>query len=176
MKPIKNESQLQTVIIESMRQSMESLAKNITDQLMKNINERIYSSGSSSQYYQRTYQFFDAIIMPKVEVKGNKVSVEVGMDYTKLKPQMGGEGQFNKHMGFPSVDSWRGMTVGEALLSWWDYGTADGIVNLRQTNYWYDVFGDRAYSSDPNYKKLDDLIDSIIHHELGEIGIVYKKK
>ena len=176
MKLIKNEAQLREVIIENLRKSMESLAENITDKLMKNINERIYSVGSSSEYYERTYQFFDAIIIPKVEVKGNKVSVEVGMDYTRLKPQMGSEGQFNKHMGFPSVDSWRGMTVGEALLSWWDYGTTDGIVNLKQTNYWYDVFGDRACSSNPNYKKLDDLIDKIISQELGEIGVVYRKK
>lgn len=172
---IKNEAQLKVVLIKQVAESFENISKKITDELMKNINERIYSKGASSIYYERTYQFFDAIIIPEVKITNGKVFVEVGVDYTKIKPMMGESHQFNKHMGFNSVDSWRGMTVGEALLSWWDYGTDNGRLSLPQTNYWYDVFGDREYASQPNYKKLDDLVNEIMSKHLGSLGKVVKK-
>lgn len=151
-----------------------NLAKDITDELIKNVNERIYSKGASTEFYERTYQFFDAIIIPEVKVSGNKVSVDVGIDHTKINPMVGNSGQFNKHMGFNSVDTWRGITVGEALLSWWDYGTDNGRLSISQTNYWYDIFGDRGYTSQPNYKKLDDMIESAI--KKGMTGFKIKKR
>ena len=174
MQAIRNEAQLKSILLGQMAGMFDNLSKDITTELMKNINERIYSQGSSTEFYERTYQFFDAIIIPQVKISGNKVSVEVGMDVSKIKPMMGEPHQFNKHMGFNSVDSWRGMTVSQALLSWWDYGTSNGNLSLPQTDYWYDVFGDRGYSAQPNYKKLDEMIEKAM--KKGMEGFNVKKK
>lgn len=176
-KRITSQQQLLEVFHQEMAQVLEYVSKEITDKLMNTINSRIYSRGHSSEYYTRTYQFFDSIIMPQVEVKRDSVSVKIGMDYTKMKPMIAeNNGMFNQHMGFPSQDSWRGITVSEALLSWWDYGTDSSIHSLPQTNYWKDVFGDRAYEENPNYVKLDKLIEEIMIREFGKFGNIRIKR
>lgn len=170
---INNDKQLETLILNELRKAFANIADNIFNRLWKNISKDIYDK-PSSKYYDRTNEFFNSLIKPNVKVSNGVVTVTVGMDYTKMSPKSGDAGKFNAHQGFKNVDSWRGMPVSEALLSWWDYGTDNQYASLPRTDYWYDVFGDRGYNDNPTYKNLEKIIDEEIVKILSKFGDVKK--
>jgi hypothetical protein len=172
---ITNDVELRTYVLKEVQKAMKIASNRIGQQLWLNVFSRI-SILPETEFYERTGQFLDSIIRnPEVEVNGNSVSVVIGMDSSKMKPMMSSTGQLNQHSSYMGVDSWRGMSVSEALLSWEDYGTDNNIFpSLQQTNYWYDVMGDRGYKGNPDYKTMEKTFDEIMYKELSNIGTVIK--
>jgi hypothetical protein len=82
------------------------------------------------------------------------------------------DGLFNPHMSVDGSSNWGSNSVAEGLLSWWDAGTHNDVLpSVPATNYWYDVFGARA-GQNPNYVKLEKLIDDKMKKHLKKFGIV----
>lgn len=169
---ILNDEQLTAELKKEMSEAIKEIAETIASELTKNIQDDIYAK-PTSKYYDRTMEFLNSVIQPSVVVSGNEVSVTIGMDSKKMNSYYVGNGKFNSHMSIDGSSNWGSNSVSEGLLSWWDAGTNNKYLpSVPATNYWYDVFGDRAGAS-PNYKKLDDLIDRTIEKHLNKFGITY---
>lgn len=175
MPDITNDVELRTYVLKEVQKAMKIASNRIGQQLWLNVFSRT-SILPETEFYERTGQFLDSVIRnPEVEVNGNSVSVVIGMDSSEMKPMMGSAGQLNQHMSYRGVDSWRGMSVSEALLSWEDFGTNNNTFpSLEKTNYWYDVMGDRGYKDNPDYKTMEKTFDEIMYKELSKIGTVVK--
>jgi hypothetical protein len=176
---IRNEKDLEKALLIEMRKAIQEVANKIAKDLTANIQEGVYSK-SISDYYERTKNFIDAVIQPVVKIKGSHIECTVGTDWRDIKPVFRrDEGNvFNAHMNIDGNESYppkSGTSVSKGLLQWWDEGTSNDVLpSVPATNYWYDVFGDRA-KENPNYKKLDDLIDEKINKYLKQFGIVTKR-
>ena len=175
MPDITNDAELRAYVLIEIQRAMKMASAKIGQELWMNVFSRT-SILPETEFYERTGQFLDSVIrIPQVEVSGNSVSVEIGMDSSKMSPMMGLPGQLNKHIGDKGVDSWRGMSISEALLSWEDYGTNNSsFPSLEKTNYWYDVMGDRGYKDDPDYKTMEKTFDEIMYRELSKLGTITK--
>ena len=171
---IENDEQLRSVLLKEMKDAINEIADKIASDLDTSIRKEVYGRAESVNY-TRTKDFLNSIIQPTVEVSGSEVSVVVGLDYTKLRPELNDDSFFNSHMSVNGSTNWAetGVSVSEGLLAGFDIGTKNSkIHNITATTYWYDVFGDHA-SDNPNYKKLDDLIDKIVTKHLKKFGITY---
>jgi len=164
--------QISAMLIRDLKTAMQEVADDITKELYDNLTG-IYMYGRS-EFYKRTEGFLNALIKPNVEVKGDTVTVTIGMDATAIqsnpRPTTNNR-SFGEHASFDGGKTWNGISVGEALLGWWDAGTDNDIApSLPETNYWYDVFGDRGYKASPNYSKLDQLLRNKIYEKFGRYG------
>lgn len=174
MPDITNDAELKAVLLKEISVALNKAAFEIQNQLWIKIFSEIYMK-PESDFYQRTDEFFKCVIKPEVKVDGFTVSVEIGMDSSKMSPIIDSNPMFNKHMSQTGADSWRGMTISEALLSWYDYGTDNNVMpSVQKTNYWYDIMGDRGYKDNPDYKNMEKVFDEIIYKELSKIGTVTK--
>lgn len=176
-----------SVEIENTEMLTEIFKKHIS-KVLRNISEKVYNelkrnmkgvySSNDSLYYDRTYNFLNSIIKPKIKTTKKGVSVVIGIDYTKIKPKISDNGTLNAHADINANSIWNGISISEALLTWLDEGTTKShIHNKNQSNYWYDVMGGRGYDTDVevDYKRLDRLIEDEIKTSFSDIGIVIKK-
>ena len=171
---INNDTELKAVMLKKISDALFEAASEIQNQLWTKVFSEVYGK-SETAFYERTNQFFKSIIKPEVKTNGLEVSVTIGIDSSKMSPQIGRDGMFNKHMSQLGADSWRGMTISEALLSWYDYGTDNSsFPSIPQTNYWYDVMGDRGYKDNPDYKNMKKTFDEIVNKEIGKLGFITK--
>ena len=169
---IESDERLKSALIKEMKEAINEIANTIAGELTSSIQSNIYNS-PPSKYYKRTMEFLNSVIKPNVTVSGGEVSVIVGLNPNAMNSYWNPEGLFNAHMSVDGSSNWGSNSVSEGLLSWWDTGTKnDYLPSVPATNYWFDVFGDHA-SDNPNYKKLDDLIDKIVTKHLKKFGIVY---
>lgn len=169
---IESDEQLKSELIKEMQEAINEVAGTIAMELTNSIQSNIYNSPPSA-YYDRTYEFLQSVIKPEVTVSGNEVSALIGMDYKKITARLTPPNKFNAHMSVDGNPSWGSASVAEGLLTWWDTGTNNAVLpSVPATNYWYDVFGDHA-NDNPNYKKLDDLIDKVVTKHLKKFGITY---
>jgi len=175
MPDITNDAELRAYVLLEIQRAMKTASAKIGQQLWMNVFSRT-SILPETEFYERTGQFLDSVIRnPKVEVYGNSVSVEIGMDSSKMEPSEGTPGQLNKHMDYQGNENWHGMSIAEALLSWEDYGTHNtSFPSLERTNYWYDVMGDRGFEDNPDYKTMEKTFDEIMYKELSKIGRITK--
>ena len=149
--------------------AIEEISEEIASQLTQNIQEGIYNQ-PESKYYKRTQEFINSVIKPTVKINGNEISVTVGMDSNVMNATWNEGNLFNSHMSIDGSPTWGSQSVAEGLLTWWDSGTQNNYLpSVPATNYWYDVFGDRA-GENPNYKKLEELTDKIINKHLKKFG------
>lgn len=165
-------NQISNFIVLEVKKALAEVAQEITQELYDNLTG-IYMY-PRSVFYTRTEQFLNALIKPKVYVIDNEVTVTVGMDSTLIhsnpRPTDNNK-QFGEHSSFDRSDKWHGKSIGEALLGWWDEGTSNNVApSLPQTNYWYDVFGDRGYKDSPNYTKLNKLLNDKLTEKLSKFG------
>lgn len=165
-------NQITSLIVAQVRNAIGEVAKEITEELYNNLTG-IYMY-PRSEFYERTNDFLNALIKPHVQVTGNEVSVTIGMDASAIisnsKPTSKNF-YFGEHSSFDGSDRWKGESIGQALLSWWDTGTTNSVApSLPQTDYWYDVFGDRGYKDSPNYQKLDKLVTDKLYEKLSRFG------
>ena len=157
-------------LVKEMKEAIKEIAETIASDLTRNIQTEIYNK-PPSKYYDRTMEFLQSVIKPNVKVSNGEVSVTIGMNAMNMNSYWVGNGKFNAHMNVDGNSNWGSNSVSEGLLSWWDAGTRnDYLPSVPATNYWYDVFGDRAGES-PNYVKLDKLIDSVVKKHLNKFGI-----
>ena len=169
---IESDDQLESALIKEIKEAINEIASTIAGELTSSIQSNIYNS-PPSKYYKRTMEFLNSVIKPNVVVSGGEVSVVIGLDSNVMNATWNDGNLFNAHMSVDGSSNWGSNSVSEGLLSWWDTGTKnDYLPSVPATNYWYDVFGDHA-SDNPNYKKLDDLIDKIVTKHLKKFGIVY---
>lgn len=173
MTNITSDAELKAALIQTIKNAMKIASARIGQELWVSVFSRT-SILPETEFYERTGQFLESVIRnPEVKVEGNSISVTFGMDSSKMSPSMGFPGQLNKHASDKGVDSWHGMSVSEALLSWEDYGTDNSsFPSLERTNYWYDVMGDRGYKDKPDYKTMEKTFNEIIYSELSKAGIV----
>ena len=76
---------------------------------------------------------------------------------------------FNAHMNVDGSSNWGFKFSFRRIIKLVGYWYKnDYLPSVPATNYWYDVFGDHA-SDNPNYKKLDDLIDKVVTKHLKKI-------
>jgi hypothetical protein len=168
---IKNEQDLKNTLLVECNKALKEISETIASQLTENIQDGIYNK-APSKYYKRTQEFIQSIIKPQVKISGNEIIVNVGMDSVFMNATWNEGNFFNSHMSIDGNSNWGSNSVAEGLLSWWDAGTQNDVLpSVPATNYWYDVFGDRA-GQNPNYKKLEDLIDKTINKYLKKFGIV----
>lgn len=167
-------TKISDIIVKEVKKAISEVADEITQELYDNLTG-IYMY-PRSDFYNRTNDFLNALIKPKVTTNGNEVSVIVGMDSTMIhsNPRPTSRNRyFGEHASLDGSTTWKGKSIGEALLGWWDEGTQnDKTPSLPQTNYWYDVFGDRGYKATPNYTKLDKLLKNKIYEKLSRFGVV----
>ena len=168
---IESDKQLESALTKEMKDAINEIASTIAGELTSSIQSNIYSS-PPSKYYTRTMEFLNSVIKPNVVVSSGEISATIGLNSNFMNSYWN-EGLFNAHMSVDGSSNWGSNSVSEGLLSWWDTGTRnDYLPSVPTTNYWYDVFGDHA-SDNPNYKKLDDLIDKVVTKHLKKFGIVY---
>lgn len=170
---ITNEIQLQNMLLANIAKAMKIASWQIRQELYINIFSNV-SILPDSNSYDRTDEFLKSVINPVVKISGGSVSVEVGMDYTKMSSSVGGYAKYNQHMSLDKSTTWGGHTIPEWLLSWWDTGTsgANSPHWINKTNYWYDVMGDRGDSPNPQYETLAKTFKKVFYEELGKIGSV----
>lgn len=167
---IKDENQLKELISQELEKALRNIAQNISSQLTENILQDIYGN-PVSEYYDRTMQFLKSVIKPTVTIKGDSVSVTIGMDSSLIESSLGGKNKLNKHMSVDGSDVWNGIPISEAILTWWDEGTKNSpIKNLSATNYWTKVMGDSGRKNNPNYNKLESVINQEIIKALSKFG------
>jgi hypothetical protein len=169
---IESDEQLKSALIKEMQEAINEVATTIASELTESIQTNVYNSPPSA-YYKRTKEFLNSVIKPNVIVSGNEISATIGLDSRYMNSYWNADGLFNAHMSVDGSSNWGSNSVSEGLLSWWDTGTQNKYLpSVPATNYWYDVFGDHA-SDNPNYKKLDDLIDKVVTKHLKKFGITY---
>jgi hypothetical protein len=168
---IKNEQDLKNALLVECNKALKEISETIASQLTENIQEGVYNK-APSKYYKRTQEFIQSVIKPQVKISGSGITVTVGMDSMFMNATWNEGKLFNSHMSVDGNSNWGSNSVAEGLLSWWDAGTQNDVLpSVPATNYWYDVFGDRA-GQDPNYKKLDDLISKTLNKYLKKFGVV----
>ena len=100
---IKDENQLKELISQELEKALGNIAQNISSQLTENILQDVYGN-PVSEYYDRTMQFLKSVIKPNVTIKGDSVSVTIGMDSSLIESSLGGKNKLNKHMSVNGLD------------------------------------------------------------------------
>jgi len=174
---ITNDAQLKAAILKELSVALDKAATKIHDQLWDDILSKIYST-PESEFYERTKEFLNSVIKPKVKINGFRVEVTVGMDSSAMTSKEDESHFFNKHMDIFGNSEWKrenDIKIPEALLTWWDEGTkGKSIHKIIGTDYWFDVMGDRGCKDNPDYQKAIDVIDKIVDEELSKIGVVQR--
>ena len=169
---ITNDAQLKAAILKELKIALDKASAKIQLQLWDSIFSKIYSK-PESEFYDRTREFLDSVIKPEVKTNGFSVEVTLGMDSSKMTPTQNDDRFFNAHMDIYGNEEWHGETIPESLLSWWDTGTTNSkLPSLPQTDYWFDIMGDRGYKDNPDYQKAIDIIEETVEKELSKIGII----
>ena len=173
---IQNERQLKNAMMVQMKKAMKFASDKIANEIAESVQSK--TTLGDSEYYNATYQFFNSVIIPKIETSGFSVSVTIGMDYTQMQ-SMEQERGYNAHMSFDGSTEHENKSIPEWLLSWWDEGTYNNGKEVKshkieKTNYWKNVMGDRGTADNPNYEKMFKKFRKYFEEELKKIGMVKK--
>ena len=166
---IRNEAELKFAMMGQIQKAMKFASDKIADEIALSVQSK--TTPATSKYYDATYQFFNSVIIPKTVMKGNCVSVTIGMDSTQMKSMTQDKG-YNAHMSFDGSTEYEGKSIPEWLLSWWDEGTSGSSHQVKETNYWQDVMGDRGTSDNPNYDKMFEKFKNYFQEYMRKIGVV----
>ena len=103
------------------------------------------------------------------------MSVTIGIDSSKNVPQIGRDGMFNKHMSQLGADSWRGMTISEALL----IGMITELTIVHSHQFPKLIIGMTLWETEdikdnPDYKNMKKTFDEIVNKEIGKIRVYNK--
>ena len=174
---ITSEQELRKYMIKELGNAIKIAAEKIQDELWNNVGNQIYSH-PQGRFYDRTHEFLKSVIQPKIKVTSKSIEVTIGMNSDVMNSGFGEPGKFNQHMSLNGDTSYEGKSISEWLLIWWDDGTEQKnnpyLPELPQTNYWYEVMGDRGSKDNPEYKKFQKTFEDIVTQELSKIGQVNK--
>lgn len=99
--------------------------------LRKHIMRSVYSGGGS-QYYNRTYQFLNAVEVTDVHKSGSSVSFKITINSSKMGIASSLGKGFNVHMGFPSRGGGMGANMTGGLAEVLNDGITSRIVPRRK--------------------------------------------
>lgn len=171
---ITNEAQLKFTMMSLIEKAMKFASDKITYELSESVRSNV-ATREESKNYSRTGEFFKSVIVPKIELNGNFISVTLGMDSEKMQSVAQYENLYNAHMSMNWDTEYLGKSIPEWLLSWWDEGTNNiHYGNMPRTNYWQNVMGDRGTKDNPNYDKMFEKFNNYFQEYIQKIGIVKK--
>jgi hypothetical protein len=135
-------TQLISFLKDAIRSSLKEVSKQVADKLTLIVEQDWYAGGADSTlWYERTYQFLNAIT--KTDVKRNGqfgFQVEVLIDPSLIQSQYNGFTFFNQHMSLDGSTSYEGKSIGEWLIDWIEVGqnspilSYEGIHMFKQTD------------------------------------------
>lgn len=120
MRDITSQAQLDSLLLDAAKETLEEMSQEIADELQRQIEEGIYGT-ASSENYSRTSDFIRAITAGMVHMESSGGQLEVYLDPSALTPVAGAEGEFGSHIGFD------GSAFQEELISLYEKGGDAGV-------------------------------------------------
>lgn len=164
---VTNDEQLISIIKDGVKAALQEVSKQVADKLTLIIEQDWYMSGGSdsSLWYERTYQFLNAITRTDIKRNGQYgFQVEVFIDPSLIESQYNEATFFNQHMSLDGSTEYQGKSIGEWLIQWIELGQHSPIL---------------SYEGIHMFKKTDDFIqkniDKIVINTLNLYGFIVRK-
>jgi hypothetical protein len=142
--------QIEKIIKKDIQDVLQHVASQTANKLYEIISYEWYDKhNDNGLYYERTYQFLNAITKSDIRNIGDGFEIDIYIDYKDIYPMHASEeNQFNKHMSLDnsknSGDTYAGKNIGEWLIDWIERGqdspvhSEDGVFMFKKTREWLD--------------------------------------
>lgn len=136
------------MLISDIHSAVEGEVKSYCEEVLrKHIMKSVYGGGGS-QYYNRTYQFVNAVEVSNVSRSGGSVSFQITINSAKMGIASTLTNGFNVHMGFPSQgSSGMGSDVRGGLAEILNDGITSKIVPVRKAARFFESTADELNGS-----------------------------
>lgn len=174
---IENEEQLYTMMRKQIVEPLiKQVSKKIADRLTEYIQTKWYDANGITPFYDRTYDFIDAVTTSDMSYKNGKMSINIYIDADKMRqfaPTYNKDGSLNRlgsrvslgqdKNGYNKIE-YEGISISKWLIQWIEEGQKSSFLPHKGIHMFKNVSNE-----------MENKLNGIISEILREMGISFKK-